>query len=103
MFIKPEKRRLNSKIERYKTKLASSETVTPDETVKCHTAILTLSSDTEQKIRSIQTLASLNKLSVIAPTVRELVALGNKWPDDSVTGWPQILLAVLRDLHLDQT
>lgn len=101
MFIRPQKRRLQSKIEHYRNKLASSETVTDEETARCHTAMLVLSSDREQKIRSIQTLASLNKAVVIAPTIKELMILSAEWPDENVNGWPEILLGVLRDLNLD--
>lgn len=100
MFIKPEKRRLNAKVDSYREKLASSEAVTLDETARCHAALLVLSSDREQRIRSIQTLASLNKLVVIAPAIRELAYLSKEWPDEAVTGWPEILLGVLRDLTL---
>ena len=101
MFIRPQKRKLQSKIEHYRSKLASSETVTDEETARCHAAMLVLSSDREQKIRSIQTLASLNKLIVIAPTINELVSLCSEWPDETVNGWPEILLGVLKDLSLE--
>lgn len=95
------KRRLRNQIEAYRNKLASSETVTIDETIVCHTAILALDPERETAVRSIQTLANLGASFVISPAVRELASLSKEWPSDKVNGWPQILVGVLRDLHLE--
>jgi hypothetical protein len=95
------KRRLRAEIEAYSKKLASSDTVTIEETISCQTAMLWLTNELEPRVRAIQTLGLLGAPFVIAPTIRELSFLSKQWPQQQVDGWLGILLDVLREYQLE--
>jgi hypothetical protein len=94
-LVKRGKHRLWSEVDAYRQKLASSDKVSVDEAIKCHTALLFLTRDREQRIRSVQTLASLGSPAAIPSAVTELVRLSREWPRKRVAHWPPVLLAVL--------
>lgn len=95
-------RRLKGEIEAYRQKLASSEIVDEQETINCHQALLVITSDsdTERRVRSIQTLAQLGDEMAVPAAVSELVKLSKNWFKREVDGWPLLLYTVLREMRL---
>jgi hypothetical protein len=93
-------KKLKAEIEWYRQKLASAETVQLDETIGCHAAILILDDDTEQRIRSIETLAQSGAEIAVPAAVKELVQLSYRWPQHDVNGWPLLLLTILKQSRL---
>lgn len=94
-------KRLKAEIEVYRQRLASDSTVKVDETISCHSAILIISNDIEQRVRSIQTLHQLGSLTAVPAAVNELIELSQMWPKKDVNGWPHLLLSILREVRVE--
>src|ERR1043165_1360062 len=71
-------------VEDYGRKLASDSTTNPKDTEKCHLAKLVLISESQHGLRviSLKTLADVNSKMLIPHTIREIVLLARRRPNE---------------------
>jgi hypothetical protein len=71
-------------VDEYGRKLASDSTINPKETEKCHLAKLVLISESQHPLRivSLKTLADVKSHMLIPHTIREIILLAKRRPNE---------------------
>jgi len=85
-------------IEAYRARLASDQRVSADDAISCHEANLIVAKDLENRVRSIQTLATLRSRATLPTAVHALVTVSATWPTSDSVDLAWMLADALRDV-----
>lgn len=76
------KRAAKQAVDTYFRKLSSSEIPHDEELAQCYAAkiVLDTAPDSEERVRTIQSLANMQHPACVLPLLRELIARAKQWP-----------------------